>query len=182
MAAFPRATALDFGARGAGQSLTSSDLAEACSPLAGQLEDLDISGAFLVTSAGLRRVLCACTALRSLCADGSTVENAAFARLGDPQQDASHAAEMQMDDSNHSLAGPQPPVNHPGEPSSSGAAAQRQQLGLQRLQPAGAPLQRLERLSLRGCMFLSAGVLADLAAACPALSYLNLAGCGLALK
>lgn len=66
------------------------------------------------------------------------------------------------------------------QPGTSAAAASF--APLERRQPGGAPLQRLERLSLRGCLFLRGGLLADLAAACPALACLDLMGCGLALK
>lgn len=187
VAAFPGATALDFGARGAGHSLSDGDLAAACLPLAGQLEELDIGGAFLLTPFGLQRVLRACTALRSLAADGSTLQDSAFAQLGEPLE-ALFPVEVGLEKLAAARRQPQQPLA--GEPSAAAAATalqpqpqpQPQPPSPRRQQPAAAPLQLLERLSLRGCMFLRGELLGSLAAACPVLTFLDLAGCCLALE
>ena len=125
-----------------------------------------MGGAFQLTPAGLQRLLRACTALRSLAADGSTIQDAAFSGLlGQPEGAA---------------AGSRDGGGGAEQPGASAAvapfAARRWR------QPGSAPLQQLERLSLRGCLFLRGSLLGDLAAACPALARLDLAGCGLALK
>lgn len=154
MAAFPRAAAVDYGARGAGAALTDADLADACSLLGGRLTRLDIGGAFQLSTAGVQAALRACAALRQLAADGSTLQDDAFSGLaqapGAGEQSSSSAAAL--------VAAPC------GSPRSC------------------APLQKLESLSLRGCLFLRGTLLADLAAACPHLTSLDLASCGLALK
>lgn len=183
VAAFPGATALDFGARGAGHSLSDGDLAAACLPLAGQLEELDIGGAFLLTPFGLQRVLRACTALRSLAADGSTLQDSAFAQLGEPLE-ALFPVEVGLEKLAAAYRQPQQPLA--GEPSTAAAATalqpQPQPPSPRRQQPVAAPLQQLERLSLRGCMFLRGELLGSLAAACPVLTFLDVAGCCLALE
>jgi hypothetical protein len=166
LAAFPRALCLDFGVRGAGQSLTDDELVAACSLLGGRLLALDISGAFQLSTAGVQRALLACPALRQLAADGSTLQDAAFAVL------LSAAAFGQGGSAGTSSSN-----------SSGTAMTACLSLSSCRLPVSiGSPLQQLESLSLRGCLFLRGGLLADLAAACPRLASLDVAGCGLALK
>lgn len=155
LGAFPQAVSLDYSARGAGQALCDEELEAACRQLGGRLQALDIGGAFQLTPAGLQRALRCCTALRSLAADGSTVQDAAFAVLARP----SNA------DGSGSSSSPEGRLCAPlGSP-----------------QAVGPPLQQLQSLSLRGCPFLRGSLLADLAAACPKLASLDMADCALAL-
>lgn len=165
LAAFPRALCLDFGVRGAGHSLTDDELVAACSLLGGRLLALDISGAFQLSTAGVQRALLACPALRQLAADGSTLQDAAFAAL-------LSAAALEQGGS----------AGASGSSSSIAMAACLSLSSCRRPVATGSPLQQLESLSLRGCLFLRGSLLADLAAACPRLASLDVAGCGLALK
>lgn len=155
LAAFPGAVELDFSARGGGQALTDGDLSQACAALGARLQRLDIGGAFQLTPAGLAAALRACPGLRHLAADGSTLQDAAFACLLAPPGGALRGSSGGF--GSGTMGGP--------------CAA-----------PGHAPLQQLEGLSLRGCLFLRGAFLADLAAACPRLASLDLAGCGLALQ
>lgn len=158
LAAFPRALELDYCARGGGQALTDGDLSAACAAVGGRLQRLDIGGAFQLTPEGLAAALRACPALRHLAADGSTLQDAAFAGL---------------------LAGA---CGGSGGDSGSSSSTNTRSVFGPRTAPSCAPLQQLEGLSLRGCLFLRGRMLADLAAACPRLASLDLAGCGLALQ
>ncbi len=168
--AFPRASSLDYAARGAGQSLTDADLAEACNQLGPRLQALDISGAFQLSSGALAAVLRACRVLRRLAADGSTLQDAAFAAALQPGE------AQGMGDGGVVAAQGSASDGH-GGCIHSGASLLRMPASL-----ASPPLCRLESLSLRGCLFLRGSLLADLAQGCPALTSLDLAGCCLAFK
>lgn len=163
LAAFPRACSLDYGARGAGHSLTDSDLAEACTQLGPHLRALDISGAFQLSSGGLAAALRACRALRRLAANGSTLQDAAFAAVLQP-------AGLPGGGDGHD-------VTAQGASSGGGAGLPPTPVDM-----APPPLCLLESLSLRGCLFLRGSLLADLAEGCPSLVSLDLAGCCLAFK
>jgi hypothetical protein len=156
--AFPSATSLDYGGRGMGPALRDAELEAACRQLGPRLLELDLGGAFQLSSGGVARALRACPALRRLAADGSTLQDAAF-DVGPPSGAAAAGSSRGADESG-------------AQPSGALAAAA----------PHPAPLQHLESLSLRGCLFLRGGLLASLAAACPSLACLDLADCALALK
>lgn len=182
--AFPRAVALDYARRGGGQALTDEELGAAAALLCSRLQHLDLGGAFQLSTEGVQGALRACTALRSLAADGSTLQDAAFAGLAAPQaaaapsgSDAGGSSGAEAGSSGSGSKGPAAMLVCGAGAASCGSPM----AWTPRSRPA-APLQRLERLSLRGCMFLRGGLLADLAAACPELSSLALAGCSLALK
>ena len=66
VAAFPFVRLLDFAARGHAHSLTDEELKAACQHVGPTLQALDISGAFLLSAAGLQAALGRCTALRRL--------------------------------------------------------------------------------------------------------------------
>lgn len=160
--AFTRATCLNYGCRGMGHALRDAELEAACLQLGPRLLDLDLGGAFQLSSGCVARALRACPALRSLAADGSTLQDDAFAFTAE----GPHAGPMMASGSQGAAeAGRSPaPAPAPG------------------LGDFPAPLQRLEALSLRSCLFLRGGLLGSLAAACPSLTSLDLADCGLALK
>lgn len=168
--AFARATSLNYSARGAGQSLTDAELAEACTVLGHHLQGLNISGAFQLTSGELAAALRACRALRCLVADGSTLQDAAFAAALQRCEAAAKGV------GRHDAA--------QGAISSSSGGGGGLGCGLPQASAGLAlpPLRLLESLSLRGCLFLRGGLLADLADGCPALVSLDLADCGLSFK
>lgn len=182
--AFPRAVALDYARRGGGQALTDGELSAAAGLLGSRLQQLDLGGAFQLTAEGVHGALRACTALRSLAADGSTLQDAAFSGLAPPSGGGSGDSEGA--DHTAAASGSSGSVSSGSKgPSAMVVCGDGDGCGSPtawtlRSHPA-PPLHRLEQLSLRGCMFLRGGLLADLAA-CPHLSSLDLAGCSLALK
>ena len=130
------------------------------------MQRLDVGGAFQLTAAGVQCALRASPALRHLAADGSTLQDDAFRLAAAPDASSSSSSSSGSGD-----------AERPDVLACAGA------LQLSHAAPCCAsPLRQLESLSLRGCMFLRGGLLADLAAACPALTALDLAGCGMALK